>query len=97
MFLNLIEQEVSTSPTCCSKKLPYELGKSHVNYRSGKFDMAEVAWTFTSTLSARLASKAWVYDSKPWIHKTHFNGETIVVVSISGNNLGYAHLSIFFR
>jgi hypothetical protein len=59
--------------------------------------MAEVAWTFTSTLSARLASKAWVYDSKPWIHKTHFNGETIVVVSISGNNLGYAHLSIFFR
>jgi hypothetical protein len=68
MFLNLIEQEVSTTPACCPKKLPYELGKSHVNYRSGKFDMAEVAWTFTGTLSARLASETWVYNSEPWVH-----------------------------
>jgi hypothetical protein len=30
--------------------------------------MAEVTWALTGTLSARLATETWIYNSEPWIH-----------------------------
>jgi hypothetical protein len=54
--------------------------------------MAEVSGTFPGPTAAGSTAQPWIDDTKPGVHKAHFNRKTIVVVCICGNDLHHAHL-----